>query len=104
MDKTKIEWADATWNPVTGCFHGCEYCYARRIAERFAPARTPCLGDPGMDGACKLDSDEGMDTMLELETPYKPEGRVIPYPMGFFPTLHKYRLNQPRKWRICLMP
>ncbi len=98
MDKTKIEWADATWNPVTGCFHGCEYCYARRIAERFAPARTPCLGDPGMDGACKLDSDEGMDTMLELETPYKPEGRVIPYPMGFFPTLHKYRLNQPRKW------
>ena len=98
MDKTKIEWADATWNPVTGCFHGCEYCYARRIAERFAPARTPCLGDPGMDGACKLDSGEGMDTMLELEKPYKPEGRVIPYPMGFFPTLHKYRLNQLRKW------
>ena len=33
--KTKIDWADATWNPVTGCLHGCEYCYARRIAERF---------------------------------------------------------------------
>lgn len=33
--KTKIDWCDATWNPVTGCLHGCEYCYARRIAERF---------------------------------------------------------------------
>lgn len=98
MDKTKIEWADATWNPVTGCFHGCDYCYARRIAERFAPPYAPCLGDPGMEGARKLDSDEGMDTMLELEKPYKPEGRIIPYPMGFYPTLHKYRLNQPRKW------
>lgn len=35
MQKTKIEWADMTWNPVTGCKHGCPYCYARKIAERF---------------------------------------------------------------------
>lgn len=33
--KTKIDWCDATWNPVTGCLHGCEYCYARKIAHRF---------------------------------------------------------------------
>ena len=31
----KISWTDFTWNPVTGCKHGCEYCYARKIAERF---------------------------------------------------------------------
>lgn len=30
-----IGWAAWTWNPVTGCEHGCRYCYARRIAERF---------------------------------------------------------------------
>ena len=24
MKKTKIEWCDSTWNPVTGCLHGCE--------------------------------------------------------------------------------
>lgn len=30
-----IEWAKWTWNPVTGCLHGCEYCYARDIAKRF---------------------------------------------------------------------
>lgn len=35
LNKTKIEWCDYTWNPVTGCKHGCPYCYARKIAERF---------------------------------------------------------------------
>lgn len=30
--KTKIDWCDSTWNPVTGCLHGCAYCYARKIA------------------------------------------------------------------------
>jgi len=35
MNKTKIEWCDYTWNPVTGCLHACGYCYARKIANRF---------------------------------------------------------------------
>jgi len=35
MNKTKIEWTDYTWNPITGCLHGCDYCYARKIAARF---------------------------------------------------------------------
>lgn len=37
-DKTPIEWADATWNPVRGCTKispGCKHCYAERFAERF---------------------------------------------------------------------
>jgi len=33
---TKIEWCDDTSNFVTGCIHGCDYCYARRMATRFA--------------------------------------------------------------------
>jgi protein gp37 len=32
-----IEWAKWSWNPVTGCKHGCPYCYARDIANRFYP-------------------------------------------------------------------
>lgn len=28
-----ISWAGWSWNPVTGCLHGCTYCYAREIAE-----------------------------------------------------------------------
>lgn len=27
-----VDWAKWTWNPITGCHHGCEYCYARDIA------------------------------------------------------------------------
>ena len=30
-----VDWAWWTWNPVTGCWHGCPYCYARDIANRF---------------------------------------------------------------------
>jgi len=32
---TKIEWCDATWNPCIGCKHGCYYCYAKRMNDRF---------------------------------------------------------------------
>jgi len=63
-----VSWAKWTWNPVTGCEHGCKFCYAREIANsqrmadvypfKFAPAfheyrleapkNTPCkqLDDP----------------------------------------------------------
>jgi len=35
---SKIEWTDATWNPVRGCTKistGCTHCYAETFAERF---------------------------------------------------------------------
>ncbi len=35
MNRTKIEWTDFSWNPVTGCSHGCWYCYAKKLTERF---------------------------------------------------------------------
>lgn len=35
MKKTKIDWCDCTVNPVIGCKNGCEYCYARKINDRF---------------------------------------------------------------------
>ena len=98
MKKTKIDWADATWNPVTGCLHGCPYCYARGIANRFGLPYAPKLGDPGMEGAKKYDSVEGMDTMLELTKPYEKNGRKQPYPMAFLPTFHRYRLDEPKRW------
>jgi hypothetical protein len=37
-DKSKIEWTDATWNPIRGCDKispGCKNCYAATFAERF---------------------------------------------------------------------
>ncbi len=37
MGKTNIEWADAVWNPITGCTKvsdGCRNCYAERMSKR----------------------------------------------------------------------
>jgi protein gp37 len=37
-DNSKIEWTDATWNPIRGCTKispGCAHCYAETFAERF---------------------------------------------------------------------
>ncbi len=36
ITKTKIDWCDYVWNPVWGCLNNCEYCYAKKIAKRFA--------------------------------------------------------------------
>ncbi len=95
MNKTKIEWCDSTWNPVTGCYHNCEYCYARGIANRFAG----------------FDPDENPNdfryrrhgTLLELEgmqARRQKNGKVVPaiYPLGFTPTLHRYRLDELQRW------
>jgi protein gp37 len=54
MSKSKIEWCDKTWNPVTGCTpisKGCANCYAKRMAERFAG---PWGLDPANPFAVKL--------------------------------------------------
>lgn len=37
MAKSKIEWTESTWNPLTGCTKispGCKHCYAERMAKR----------------------------------------------------------------------
>ncbi len=39
MGNTKIEWAEKSWNPVTGCTkisEGCKNCYAERMSKRLA--------------------------------------------------------------------
>ena len=35
MNRTKIEWTEYSWNPITGCKHGCWYCYAKKLTQRF---------------------------------------------------------------------
>src|SRR3990167_9259008 len=37
-DNSKIEWCEASWNPVTGCSHvspGCDHCYAETLSHRY---------------------------------------------------------------------
>nr|WP_319775978.1 DUF5131 family protein [uncultured Sphaerochaeta sp.] len=85
MQKTKIEWCDSTWNPVTGCLHGCNYCYAKKIAERFGKDLSPA--------GCGI---------AERREPMYHETKngkwaIAPYPFGFRPTFHRYRLGEPQK-------
>lgn len=45
---SKIEWTEATWNPVTGCTkisEGCKNCYAERIARRLQAQGQPHYAD-----------------------------------------------------------
>ena len=42
--RSKIEWTDCTWNPVTGCSKisaGCQNCYAERMALRLRAMGSP---------------------------------------------------------------
>lgn len=100
--RTKIDWCDSTWSPVTGCLHGCEYCYARRIAERFRPEYVS-----GMYGT--NESEVSSRTNYELKEPmrrcrYESDGVKLlyektAYPFGFVPTFHRYRLEEPQRWK-----
>lgn len=77
MEKTKIDWCDSTWNPVTGCLHGCTYCYAKSIADRFGAGWQTTSGNlPVLDTAAI--STRGKE----------------PYPYNFTPAFHRYRLNE----------
>lgn len=94
MDKTKIDWCDMSWNPITGCKHGCEYCYARRMAERFS-------GYEPRYGASLAQNEDGGYELGKDERKYRLSGKreklAAPYPFGFEPTLHRYRLDEPAR-------
>ena len=82
-NRTRIDWCDASWNPVTGCRHGCTYCYADRIARRFSG---------------KVDT--GTENIHELKGPiYRNDGTINPYPFGFEPTFCRYKLEEPQTWK-----
>jgi len=49
---SRIEWTEATWNPVVGCTKisaGCKHCYAEAMAKRLK-----AMGTPGYERGFKL--------------------------------------------------
>lgn len=98
MENTKIDWCDSTWNPVTGCLHGCEYCYARRMIQRFAPSRDEKLLAE-LDAITEYSNDVCNRMMflkapIQVQNPENEKKRMCPYPFGFTPTFHAYRLGE----------
>lgn len=101
MKKTDIEWADCTFNPITGCTHGCEYCYARGIARRFEGVY---FDGYEMDcGDLEIQEYNGKTIYILNEHMYRKtkDGELVkaPYPFGFDPTLHRYRMSEPQTWK-----
>lgn len=105
MDKTKIDWCDSTWNPVTGCLHGCEYCYARGIANRFGgwefspgSLRLNVADEKTYIAPIKAYYGEAKETeygkIAEINDQFIIRDKKAPYPFGFMPTFHRYRLNE----------
>lgn len=73
-NNSKIEWTEATWNPVTGCdwvSPGCDHCYARTLAKRMKAM-----------GSIRYQVD-GFDRALDRVTP------------GFGVTLHRDKVDEP---------
>ena len=97
--KTKIDWCDSTWSPITGCLHGCEYCYARGIAKRFEGGCLKADGSfsmPGVNSSFAVLGEKQLIAKLSEPIYKKENGKLkkAPYPYGFYPTLHEYRLNE----------
>ena len=77
MKESKIEWTEATWNPLRGCTRvseGCRFCYAERVADRFSGPGQPYEGltTHGKDGQPR----------------WSGEIRLV-----------EHMLNEPRKWK-----
>lgn len=88
MNRTNIDWADMTWNPVTGCLHGCPYCYARDIARRFG----------GYHAGTEEYTEDGKTVVLDkpkMKTRKDGSMARAPFPYDFRPTFHRYRLVEP---------
>ena len=82
MNRTKIEWCEYTWNPVTGCLRGCPYCYAANMAHRFEPAAVRSIRET--------------DHTPQIHAP-ELRSNTGPFPFGFEPTFHSYRLDEPQR-------
>lgn len=54
MNTTKIEWTDYSWNPITGCNHGCWYCYAKKLFTRFHRSFEPTFHPERLNEPAKL--------------------------------------------------
>lgn len=99
MNRSRIEWCDHTWNPITGCRHNCEYCYARRMVARFSGDIR--INKMAIEDYGRVSAADGGDELYVLNGSMLNEtGNRLVYPFGFAPTLHRYRLDTLEKLKM----
>jgi protein gp37 len=84
MGKTRIEWTDASWNPIVGCTEispGCANCYAARLAA------TRLRNTPQYKGLAVLHK-IGQTVVCDHRTRWTGEVRFLPE-----------RLKEPLHWK-----
>jgi protein gp37 len=96
MDRTKIDWCDASMNIVTGCYHGCEYCYARDMAHRYAGYNTSHSGNYSYKTRQGTIHELNHPCYIVDEMGFK---RKAAYPFDFEPTFFRYKLDAMKRWR-----
>lgn len=87
--RTKIEWAEATWNPIVGCTPvsaGCAHCYAATFASRFYSVG-------------KGESLTDMAGRVVHQFPHKLAGLAHAGKWNGTVRLHESSLDQPHRWR-----
>lgn len=82
-NRTKVEYTEKVWNPITGCMNKCSYCYAPGMCSRFS-------GDIRANKAAGGYEKDG-DMYILKEAMLDENGKKINYPFGFEPTYHPYR-------------
>lgn len=79
-DKSKIEWTDATWNPITGCTvvdEGCRNCYAAHLITSW-----PAIGNhPSRKGLARKNAD-GVAKWLDQPLRWKKPRRIFVFAHG----------------------
>ena len=106
-----ISWAGWSWNPVTGCLHGCDYCYARELALResyraaypagftplFHPERLSAPGNTPVPPEAGVQPDLGRVFVCSMADLY---GSWVPD--EWIDQVHAAMLASPR-WRYLLL-
>ncbi len=91
-NRSNIEWCDHTFNMITGCRHGCPYCYAKRLTARF--------GGNIRENLLCTDRYRKEGDLFVLDEPFMSENdALLHYPFGFEPTLHLYRKDTLDKYK-----
>lgn len=49
----KIDWTDFSWNTISGCKHGCPYCYMNPVVRRFGGSMEPKFHPQRLDNPSK---------------------------------------------------